>query len=78
MCTASNKIIIIKVFLKRCMSIGDILINNLHFIYLKLTLGISIQLITCCFFLACEENMAPTLLFLCVCVCVCLCVEYEL
>ena len=72
MFTASNKIIIIKVFLKRCMSIADILINNLHFIYLELTLGISIQLIACCYSLACEENMAPTLLlllFLCVSVC---------
>ena len=54
------------------MSIADILINNLHFIYLELTLGISIQLIACCYSLACEENMAPTLLgFFCVCVCVC-------
>ena len=57
------------------MSIADILINNLHFIYLALTLGISIQLITCCYSLACEENMVPTLLLL---FCVCVCVEYEL
>ena len=56
------------------MSIADILINNLHFIYLKLTLGISIQLIACCYSLACEENMAPTLLFFFFLFFVCVCV----